>query len=235
MHSTPLLTDRSQLIARLQESPEFDLLVIGGGATGLSVALDAACRGHRVALLEAHDFAEGSSSRATKLLHGGVRYLAQGNLALVREALRERTAMLRNAPHLASPLAFVMPSYHFGEQSFHHLGLWLYDALAGAASLGKAQGLSRLQALQALPTLRTDGLKGGVRFWDGQFDDARLALDERFQPGDAVLERRHESAEITPRDPCRSPVNGYELLVKEEATRVSTEFHAASQPRLNRR
>ena len=176
MHSTPLPTDRSQLIARLQESPEFDLLVIGGGATGLSVALDAACRGHRVALLEAHDFAEGSSSRATKLLHGGVRYLAQGNLALVREALRERSAMLRNAPHLASPLAFVMPSYHFGAQSFHHLGLWLYDALAGAASLGKAQGLSRLQALEALPILRTAGLKGGVRFWDGQFDDARLAL-----------------------------------------------------------
>lgn len=176
MNALPLPTLRAELIARLRNSPSFDLLVIGGGATGLSVALDAACRGHRVALLEANDFAEGTSSRATKLLHGGVRYLAQGNLALVREALHERTRMLRNAPHLASPMSFVMPSYRFGEQSFHHLGLWLYDALAGSASLGKASGLSRMQTLEALPTLRTDGLRGGVQFQDGQFDDARLAL-----------------------------------------------------------
>jgi glycerol-3-phosphate dehydrogenase len=150
--------------------------VVGGGATGLGVALDAAARGLSVVLLESHDFAKGTSSRATKLVHGGVRYLAQGNIGLVREALLERTTLLKNAPHLAQPLPFVMPSYRRWETPFYGLGLKMYDALAGSAGLGSTQFLSRSQTLAALPTARPDGLKGGVKYWDGQFDDARLAL-----------------------------------------------------------
>ncbi len=167
---------RSQLLDRLAQPRRYDLAVIGGGATGLGVALDAAARGLSVVLLESHDFAGGTSSRATKLVHGGVRYLAQGNLSLVREALHERTTLLRNAPHLAQPLAFVMPAYRWWELPFYGVGLKAYDALAGAAGLGRTEFLGRGEALQALPTLRGEGLKGGVRYWDGQFDDARLAV-----------------------------------------------------------
>lgn len=174
--ATPLPTRRADLLARLQAIGRVDLLVVGGGATGLSVALDAAVRGYSVVLVEAHDFAEGTSSRATKLLHGGVRYLAQGNVSLVREALRERTILMRNAPHLAQPLPFVMPAYRCWERPFYGTGLKLYDALAGEASIEATTGLDRAATLSALPGLRADGLRGGVRFWDGQFDDARLAL-----------------------------------------------------------
>jgi glycerol-3-phosphate dehydrogenase len=142
----------------------------------LGVALEAASRGYSVVLLESHDFAKGTSSRATKLVHGGVRYLAQGNLALVREALHERSVLLKNAPHLAQPLAFVMPSYKYWEAPFYGLGLKMYDLLAGAAGLGKTEFLSRDETLQCLPTVQPQGLKGGVKYWDGQFDDARLAL-----------------------------------------------------------
>ncbi len=167
---------RAQLLEQLAQPRRYDIAVIGGGATGLGVALDAAARGLSVVLLESHDFAGGTSSRATKLVHGGVRYLAQGNLSLVREALYERTTLLRNAPHLAQPLAFVMPAYRWWELPFYGVGLKAYDALAGAAGLGPTQFLAPGEALQALPTLRAQGLKGGIRYWDGQFDDARLAL-----------------------------------------------------------
>jgi len=126
---------RQDAWARLASAGPFDVVVVGGGATGLGVALDAAARGFSVALLESHDFGGGTSSRATKLVHGGVRYLAQGNIALVREALHERTVLLRNAPHLAQPLAFVMPSYKLWETPFYGAGLKLYDALAGKAGL----------------------------------------------------------------------------------------------------
>ncbi len=169
-------TRREELLARLGASGTWDLAIVGGGATGLGVALDAAARGFSVVLLESHDFAKGTSSRATKLVHGGVRYLAQGNVGLVREALRERTTLLRNAPHLAQPLPFVMPSYKLWETPFYGVGLKMYDALAGAAGLGSTQFLSRSQTLSCLPTARPQGLKGGVKYWDGQFDDARLAL-----------------------------------------------------------
>lgn len=161
---------------RLASAGTFDVVVVGGGATGLGVALDAAARGFSVALLESHDFGGGTSSRATKLVHGGVRYLAQGNIALVREALHERTVLLRNAPHLAQPLAFVMPSYKLWETPFYGAGLKLYDALAGKAGLAPTRFLSRAETLRALPTAQPAGLKGGVEYWDGQFDDARLAL-----------------------------------------------------------
>lgn len=172
----PLATERSRLIAALAASGPVDMVVIGGGATGLGVALDAALRGLSVVLLESHDFAKGTSSRATKLVHGGVRYLAQGNMALVREALHERTTLLRNAPHLARPLAFVMPGYKCWETPFYGVGLKLYDALAGKAGLGATEFLSQAETLGCIPGVRAQGLKGGVKYWDGQFDDARLAL-----------------------------------------------------------
>jgi len=161
---------------RLAVPQRYDLAVVGGGATGLGVALDAAARGFSVVLVESHDFAKGTSSRATKLVHGGVRYLAQGNISLVREALRERTTLLTNAPHLAQPLPFVMPSYKYWEAPFYGIGLKMYDALAGKAGLGSTEFLSRSETLACLPTLQPHGLKGGVKYWDGQFDDARLAL-----------------------------------------------------------
>lgn len=174
--SLPLETDRAALLARLAEPCVYDLVVIGGGATGLGVAVDAVARGFKVLLLESHDFAKGTSSRATKLVHGGVRYLAQGNIALVREALHERTTLLHNAPHLAQRLAFVMPSYRLIDTPFYGAGLKMYDALAGKAGLGATEFLSRDKTVSLLPTARTQGLKGGVKYWDGQFDDARLAL-----------------------------------------------------------
>ena len=169
-------TRREDLLARLAQGGTWDVAIVGGGATGLGVALDAAARGLRVVLLESHDFAKGTSSRATKLVHGGVRYLAQGNVALVREALQERTTLLKNAPHLAQPLPFVMPSYKLWETPFYGIGLKMYDALAGSAGLAPTEFLSRRETLACLPTVRPDGLKGGVKYWDGQFDDARLAL-----------------------------------------------------------
>ncbi|WP_395688748.1 FAD-dependent oxidoreductase [Caenimonas koreensis] len=168
--------NREQLISRLARPAAYDIAIIGGGATGLGVALDAAARGFSVVLVESHDFAKGTSSRATKLVHGGVRYLAQGNIALVREALHERTTLLNNAPHIAQPLPFVMPSYRFWETPFYGAGLKMYDALAGSAGLGATEFLDRKQTQTCLPTIRADGLKGGVKYWDGQFNDARLAL-----------------------------------------------------------
>lgn len=167
---------RDAAIEALTQSAGFDVVIIGGGATGLGVALDAALRGFKVLLLESHDFAKGTSSRATKLVHGGVRYLAQGNIALVTEALRERTNLLCNAPHIAQPLPFVMPVYKFWEAPFYGLGLKAYDFLAGKSGLGATEFLNRSETLQALPGLNANGLKSGVKYWDGQFDDARLAL-----------------------------------------------------------
>ena len=173
-------TNRADLIQQLVRPVTYDVAVIGGGATGLGVALDAAARGFSVLLVESHDFAKGTSSRATKLVHGGVRYLAQGNIALVREALHERTTLLANAPHLAQPLAFVMPSYKFWETPFYGVGLKMYDALAGKAGLGATEFLNRDETLALLPNSKRKGavgkLCGGVKYWDGQFDDARLAL-----------------------------------------------------------
>ena len=168
--------NRAEQLAKLRDPAPFDVAVIGGGATGLGVALDAAARGFRVALVESTDFAKGTSSRATKLVHGGVRYLAQGDIGLVREALRERAMLLANAPHLAQPLAFVMPSYERFERAFYGAGLKMYDALAGRRGLGDTQFLSTPQTSALLPNLRAQGLKGGVKYWDGQFDDARLAV-----------------------------------------------------------
>lgn len=176
----PLPTRRADLLARFARSCDegkvWDLVVVGGGATGLGVALEAVSRGHSVLLLESHDFAGGTSSRSTKLLHGGVRYLAQGNLTLVREALHERAVTLTAAPHLSAPLSFVMPSYAWWQTPFYGLGLKFYELLAGRSGLGSTAWLSRRETLAALPQVQARGLLGGVQYWDGQFDDARLAL-----------------------------------------------------------
>jgi glycerol-3-phosphate dehydrogenase len=176
MTQEPLLTCRADLFTRMAGNQHYDIAIVGGGATGLGLALDAAARGFRVVLVEAHDFAKGTSSRSTKLVHGGVRYLAQGNLALVREALHERTTLLNNAPHIAQPLAFVMPSYKWWETPFYGVGLKMYDALAGKAGLGKTEFLNRDEVMAQLPSVQPDGLIGGVKYWDGQFNDAKLAL-----------------------------------------------------------
>jgi len=171
---------RDELMRRLSAAPTLDLVVIGGGATGLGVALDAAARGLSVALVEAEDFAKGTSSRATKLVHGGVRYLAQGNVRLVREALRERANLLRNAPHLAQPLPFVLPLYgargRWFEKWFYGSGLLLYDLLAGKAGLGDTEFLDRAATLERAAGVQGRDLAGAVRYWDAQFDDARLAV-----------------------------------------------------------
>lgn len=166
--------------AAAERRDPFDLVVIGGGATGLGVALDAAARGFAVALFEAEDVAKGTSSRATKLVHGGVRYLAQGNVSLVREALRERALLLANAPHLAGPLPFVLPAYgwrgRLWDRWFYGAGLLAYDLLAGSSSLGHTGLPGRRRLLASAPGLRQEGLAGGVTYLDGQFDDARLAV-----------------------------------------------------------
>ncbi len=172
---------REQSFAKLKAQSRFDVIVIGGGSTGLGVALDAAARGLSVALFESHDLASGTSSRSTKLVHGGVRYLAQGHIPLVREALRERSTLLHNAPHNAHPLTFVMPSFQWWEKPFYGVGLKVYDALAGSHGLGATAFLSKKETLDALPGVRSQGitgsLTGGVRYLDGQFNDARLAID----------------------------------------------------------
>lgn len=158
------------------ESLEFDVLVVGGGATGLGAAVDAASRGYRTALVEAHDFAKGTSSRSTKLVHGGVRYLAEWQFGLVSEALEERAILSRNAPHLVHDLAFVVPRYHWWEGPFYGMGLKLYDALAGKRSAGHSRSLSREETLAAIPNVKADGLLGGTEYHDAQFDDARMAI-----------------------------------------------------------
>lgn len=167
---------REDILRQVGAAGEWDVVVVGGGATGLGTAVEAASRGYRTLLLEARDFANATSSRSTKLVHGGVRYLQQGDLKLVLEALRERGRILRNAPHLAHRRAFVIPAYAFWELPFYGAGLTIYDLLAGRESLGRSRVLSRNRVLEALPTLRPTGLKGGILYYDGQFDDARFAI-----------------------------------------------------------
>jgi glycerol-3-phosphate dehydrogenase len=155
----------------------WDMIIAGGGATGAGVAIDAATRGYEVLLLEQSDFGKGTSSRSTKLVHGGVRYLEQGNLSLVMEALKERGLLLQNAPHLVGNLGFVVPNYDWWEAPFYGIGLKLYNLLAGRYGFGASRILSREETLERLPTIRTEGLKGGVIYFDGQFDDSRLLIN----------------------------------------------------------
>jgi glycerol-3-phosphate dehydrogenase len=155
----------------------WDFVIIGGGATGLGCGIEAAARGYDTLLLEMHDFAKATSSRSTKLVHGGVRYLQQGNVSLVLEALKERGLLQQNAPHLVHNLAFVVPNYDWWEGPFYGIGMKVYDMLAGKQNFGRSQTLSREETLEHLPTIEPDGLRGGVVYYDGQFDDARLAVN----------------------------------------------------------
>lgn len=167
---------REEMIRRLNDVREWDIVVIGGGASGLGTALDAASRGFQTLLLEQHDFAKGTSSRSTKLVHGGVRYLQQGDISLVLEALRERGLMLQNAPHLVRNLSFIIPNYEWWGGPFYTIGLKMYDMMAGKLGLGPSKSLSFQETINAIPTLVQKGLKGGVVYQDGQFDDARMAV-----------------------------------------------------------
>jgi len=183
--------NRDEIWKRVREHRNpWDMIVIGGGATGVGVAIDGASRGYDVLLLEQSDFGKGTSSRSTKLAHGGVRYLEQGNLSLVMEALKERGLLLQNAPHLVHDLAFVVPNYEWWEAPFYGIGLKLYQLLAGKYGFGKSRLLSREETLERLPTIKTEGLRGGAIYYDGQFDDSRLLTHmaiTAFEQGAALL------------------------------------------------
>jgi glycerol-3-phosphate dehydrogenase len=168
---------RSESLAQLRsQQGAFDVCIVGGGATGLGAAVDAASRGHRVCLIERADFAKGTSSRSTKLVHGGVRYLKQGNLPLVMDALRERGRLHANAPHLVHSMAFVIPNYHWWEGPFYGIGMKVYDQLAGELGLEPSRWLSLEETVALIPNIEPQDLTGGVVYHDGQFDDARLAV-----------------------------------------------------------
>jgi glycerol-3-phosphate dehydrogenase len=169
---------RQEMLTRVHShTAEWDIIIVGGGATGVGVAIDAASRGYDTLLLEGSDFGKGTSSRSTKLVHGGVRYLEQGNVSLVMEALKERGMLRQNAPHLVSDLAFVVPNYDWWEAPFYGLGLKIYNLLSGKYGFGPSKILSREETLERLPTINKDGLRGGVVYYDGQFDDARLLIN----------------------------------------------------------
>ncbi len=171
---------RSAQLREVQNERQWDIVVIGGGATGLGAAVEAASRGYRTLLLERDDFAKGTSSRSTKLVHGGVRYLEQMNITLVLDALRERGYMLRNAPHIVHRLGFVVPIYSYTGLPYYGLGLKVYEWMSGKLSFGHSEMLSREETIRRLPTISpavdTASLKGGIHYWDGQFDDARYAI-----------------------------------------------------------
>jgi len=170
--------NRAELVGRALDRREpWDIVVIGGGATGMGVAVDAASRGYDTLLVEQHDFGKGTSSRSTKLVHGGVRYLEKGAISLVMEALKERGLLRQNAPHLVTDLAFVVPNYEWWEAPFYGVGLKVYDMLAGRYGFGRSQILSKEETLERLPTIKTEGLRGGVVYYDGQFDDSRLLIN----------------------------------------------------------
>ncbi|MFH1000705.1 MAG: glycerol-3-phosphate dehydrogenase/oxidase [Bacteroidota bacterium] len=169
--------NRKTMLKQLEATELWDFIIIGGGATGLGTAIEAASRGLKTLLVEAHDFGQGTSSRSTKLIHGGVRYLQQGNISLVLEALKERGILRRNAPHLVHDLPFVVPIYDWWEGPFYGIGLKLYDMLAGKEGFGASRILSLEETIHCIPTIEQEGLRGGVIYHDGQFDDARLLIN----------------------------------------------------------
>ncbi|HAG17257.1 MAG TPA: FAD-dependent oxidoreductase [Bacteroidales bacterium] len=169
--------NREKMIQRLKAEKEWDFIIVGGGATGLGTALEAASRGLKTLLVEQFDFGQGTSSRSTKLIHGGVRYLQQGNISLVLEALKERGILRKNAPHLVYDLPFIVPVYDWWEGPFYGIGLKFYDMLAGKEAFGPSKRLTREETIHCIPTIEQEGLRGGVIYHDGQFDDARLLIN----------------------------------------------------------
>ncbi|MFO7965313.1 MAG: glycerol-3-phosphate dehydrogenase/oxidase [Desulfobacterales bacterium] len=170
--------NREEMVSRVRDrKAPWDIMVIGGGATGIGIAVDAASRGYDILLLEQSDFGKGTSSRSTKLVHGGVRYLQQGNISLVMEALRERGILRNNAPHLVHDMAFVVPNYDWWEAPFYGIGLKVYDLLSGRYGFGPSKLLSKEETLSRIPTIKREGLRGGIIYYDGQFDDARLLIN----------------------------------------------------------
>ena len=172
-----MMTKRNAVIEEIRNTQLYDVIVIGGGASGIGAAVEACLRGYRTLLLEKHDFTKGTSSKSTKLIHGGVRYMAQGDLKMVREALKERGILLRNAPHLVHDQPFIIPNYRWWEGAFYTIGLKFYDLLAGRFSLGRSVHLGKDSVLEKLPGISPEKLRGGVLYHDGQFDDSRLAMD----------------------------------------------------------
>lgn len=168
--------NRLENLKKVAQTEIWDVLVIGGGATGLGTALDAVSRGLSVLLIEKYDFGKGTSSRSTKLVHGGVRYLKNGDISLVTEALRERGLMLRNAPHLVRNMRFIIPTYSWWANPFYGVGLKIYDLMAGNLGLGPSQILNKEETIAQIPNVNQEELNGGVIYHDGQFDDARMAI-----------------------------------------------------------
>jgi glycerol-3-phosphate dehydrogenase len=221
---------RSEMLDRATSRREpWDIVVIGGGATGVGVAVDAAARGYAVLLLEQHDFGKGTSSRSTKLVHGGVRYLERGNIGLVMEALKERGRLLHNAPHLVRDLAFVVPAYTWWERPFYWLGLKLYNLLSGKYRLCTSTTLSKEETLRHLPTVRREGLRGGVLYHDGQFDDARLLIN-------LVATAAEQGAVLLNYAPVIAVVrdsSGHVTGVRARDAESGREFHAAAKVVVN--
>ncbi|MFY9562283.1 MAG: FAD-dependent oxidoreductase [Terriglobales bacterium] len=222
--------NRTDMWRRIEAHPKaWDMIVVGGGATGVGVAIDAAARGYDVLLLEQSDFGKGTSSRSTKLAHGGVRYLEQGNIGLVMEALKERGLLLQNAPHLVRDLAFVVPNYDWWEAPFYGLGLKLYQLLAGKYGFGTSRILSREETLEHLPTLKTEGLRGGAVYYDGQFDDARLLIHmvaTAFEQGATLL----NYVEVTG---LTKDTQGFVDGVSARDAETGNEFRAAAKVVIN--
>ncbi|MCW8848770.1 MAG: glycerol-3-phosphate dehydrogenase/oxidase [Melioribacteraceae bacterium] len=203
--------DRNKMLRTINETPCWDFIIIGGGATGLGSAIEASSRGYKTLLLEQSDFAKGTSSRSTKLVHGGVRYLQQGNLSLVLEALKERGILRRNAPHLVHDLPFIVPNYDWWEGPFYGIGLKLYDTLAGKEGFGSSTILSREETIQHIPTIEQEGLRGGVKYYDGQFDDARLAInmaETAYEQGATLLNYMKVTALVKEND----MISGLEVI-----------------------
>lgn len=206
---------REFMVRAISEFPDkiWDLIIVGGGATGLGTAVDATTRGYNTLLLEQADFAKGTSSRSTKLVHGGVRYLAQGDVSLVLEALHERGLLRQNAPHLVRNLAFVIPNYEWWSGPFYAIGMKVYDMMAGKLGLGPSELISKEETIEAIPNIRTEGLRGGVIYYDGQFDDSRLAINlaQTFSKNSGTLANYFKVTGLLKKDELISGVTARDL------------------------
>lgn len=215
------------MIRAINEDPDkiWDLVIIGGGATGLGAAVDATTRGYSTLLLEQADFAKGTSSRSTKLVHGGVRYLAQGDVSLVLEALHERGLLRQNAPHLVKNLAFVIPNYEWWRGPFYAVGMKVYDMMAGKLGLGPSEMISKEETVEAIPNIKTEGLRGGVIYYDGQFDDSRLAINlaQTFSKNNGILSNYFKVTGLIKKD---SLIHGVEAVDLESGVAYSIKARA---------